>query len=103
LKSLLSHLLTPSLAWAQKNFGFTLGQIEEQLRAVDAMPPNLICLPIRSGSQGMFDNAAMYGAFFGLTARHTTADMYYAMLEGMCSTARQSSTLWIPQAPNILP
>lgn len=88
--------ITNALAWGQKIFGLTLDQAEAELQAADASPPQLVCLPYFSGQPASFNDVVMRGAFLGLDERHTPGDLYYALLEGICFSARAAVDFFDP-------
>ncbi|MFC7686833.1 FGGY-family carbohydrate kinase [Ureibacillus sp. GCM10028918] len=50
----------------------------------------VICLPYFSGERTPLNNPEAKGIFWGLTLKHTKADLYRAVLEGVAYTIRQN-------------
>ena len=79
-----------SLSWWREALG---GDFDELVGAASEVPPGsegLVFLPYLSGERTPHLDPKARGAFFGLTARHGTAHMTRAVMEGVIFSLRES-------------
>ena len=79
-----------SLSWWRETVG---GDYDELVEAASEVPPGsegLVFLPYLSGERTPHLDPRARGAFFGLTARHGTAHMTRAVMEGVVFSLRDS-------------
>ena len=71
-----------NLDWAKEQFGFS--SYDQMIKTAMARPQSsLLYLPYLNGERAPFSDPKARGAFIGLSASHTQADMARAVLEGV--------------------
>lgn len=78
-----------NLDWARELFG--IAEYSEMIDGALAQPPTkLLYLPYLNGERSPFSDPFARGAFIGLNARHTRADLCRAVLEGVVYAYRHA-------------
>ena len=70
--------------------------------ALERQPSNLLFLPYLHGERAPFDDPFARGAYVGISASTTTADLWRALLEGLVFAYRHTLSALSPQPPEKL-
>ena len=62
--------------------------VAQRLAAVDRQPPDALFLPYLKGERCPFHDSKVRGAFLGLDRSHGSAELFYAVLEGVALALR---------------
>ena len=77
-----------SAAWFREVCDGRFDDLEQRLAAVDRQPPDALFLPYLKGERCPFHDSKVRGAFLGLDRSHGSAELFYAVLEGVALALR---------------